>query len=209
MGYGLQDHGAQEPPILLGKFWLPLSTWKCQLYAWTYCANSPFASLITKRKLQGRYPLNLIGSGALCTLVGFTFWQKCEFYKVHLLCSAYNISIDGNGPHSPRNRVGAIRQLHCWKSIAACLHMQNGMVQGQWSMVHWAWCKGHVAKGMVHGSMVHVQGGTMQYLWNQRHPPPPLHYLWNQRHQVSLFSETCLRFHRRVSDFRDILIIKI
>ena len=25
MGYGLQDHGAQEPPILLGKVWLPLS----------------------------------------------------------------------------------------------------------------------------------------------------------------------------------------
>ena len=84
--------------------------------------------------------------GTMKILGGFTFCQKCEFYKVHLICSAYNISIDGNGPHSPRNRVGAIRQLHCWKAIAACLHPQNGMVQGQWSMVHWAWCM------MVHGA---------------------------------------------------------
>ena len=29
-------------------------------------------------------------------LGGFTFWQKCEFYKVLLICSAYNLSIDGN-----------------------------------------------------------------------------------------------------------------
>ena len=30
------------------------------------------------------------------TLGGFTFWQKCEFYKMHLICSAYNLPIDGN-----------------------------------------------------------------------------------------------------------------
>ena len=45
------------------------------------------------------------------------------------------------------------------------------------------------------------------YLWNQIHLPPPLHCLWNQRHQVSLFSETHLWFHRRVSDFRGLLIL--
>ena len=43
-------------------------------------------------------------------------------------------------------------------------HGARTMEHGALGMVHWAWCKGHVAKGMVHGSMVHVQGGTMQYL---------------------------------------------
>ena len=32
----------------------------------------------------------------ISTLGGFTFWQKCESYKVHLICSTYNLSIDGN-----------------------------------------------------------------------------------------------------------------
>ena len=36
-----------------------------------------------------------VGLSKISTLGGFTFWQKCEFYKVHLICSAYNLSIDG------------------------------------------------------------------------------------------------------------------
>ena len=47
------------------------------------------------------------------------------------------------------------------KGYGSMVHMQNGMEQGQWSMVHWAWCMGHVAKGIVLGSIVHVQGGTI------------------------------------------------
>ena len=43
-----------------------------------------------------QYPTNPYFPPGIYILGGFTFWQKCEFYKVHLICSAYNLSIDGN-----------------------------------------------------------------------------------------------------------------
>ena len=29
----------------------------------------------------------------ISTVGGFTFWQKCEFYKVHLICSEYLLMV--------------------------------------------------------------------------------------------------------------------
>ena len=100
-------------------------------------------------------------------------------------------------PHSPRNRVGAIWQLHCWKTWCTC--------RMAWCKDNGAWCIGHGARGMLQRAwcmeawcMCRVAQCNTSEIRDTR----PLHFTTSEIRGIR-----CLCFQRHVSDFIDASLI--
>ena len=137
-------------------------------------------------------------------------WGMVQCSMVHRAQGmVYKAHCTGHGTRGMEHRAWSTGHWACFTGHGVCAGCHKPCFTWHVACCMGAWCTGHYHPSSLSlkSQMLSLILPPLQCLWYQRHTPPLLHCLWNQRHQVSLFSETLLRFHRRVSDFRGILIL--